>query len=86
MVTENSTASSDTASDTTDQPKAPTYSTLLYDKAITIEIGPDRIQYTVHPGLLAHRSEYFKRALNGSWIEAEERLIKLEDVDCETCK
>ncbi|OSS51335.1 hypothetical protein B5807_03985 [Epicoccum nigrum] len=70
-----------------DEPKASTYARVLGEQSVTAtEIGPDRIQYTVHPGLLAHHSEYFKRALNGSWIEAEERLIKLEDVDCETFK
>jgi hypothetical protein len=60
--------------------------TLLRDDTIKIGVGPGRTQYSVHPGLLAQHSEYFKRALYGPWKEAEERVIKLDDVDCQTCK
>jgi hypothetical protein len=59
---------------------------LLREDVIRIEVGPERTQYFVHPSLLAQHSEYFKRAMNGSWKEAEERVIRLDDVDCETRK
>lgn len=61
-------------------------SSLLREDVIRIEVGPERTQYFVHPDLLAQPSEYFKRAMNGSWKEAEERVIRLDDVDCETRK
>lgn len=58
----------------------------MRDEIVKVEVGPDRIQYSVHPSLLTYHSEYFRRALNGSWKEAEDRIIKLDDVDCRTCK
>jgi hypothetical protein len=58
----------------------------MREKTVTIEVGHEKTQYFVHPSILAYHSEYFKRALNGPWKEADERLIKLDDVECETCK
>ena len=58
---------------------------LLRENVLKIEIGPDHIKYFVHPCLLSHHLEYFKRALNGSWKEAEECTTKLDDVDYDTC-
>ncbi|KAF3037572.1 hypothetical protein E8E11_001476 [Didymella keratinophila] len=43
----------------------------------------EQTEYKVHKLLLAQHSEYFKRALNGSWRESEEGRIPLEDVDRE---
>ena len=59
---------------------------LLRENVIKVEIGPNHTEYYVHPGLLSHHSEYFKRALNGSWKEAEDWMIMLEDVECPTCQ
>ncbi|KAF2998150.1 hypothetical protein E8E13_002140 [Curvularia kusanoi] len=56
----------------------------LREETIKVEAGLNHTQYSVHPSLLAKHSEYFKRALNGPWNEAESRVIKLDDVDCET--
>lgn len=61
-------------------------STLMRDDVVRLEIGPDLVEYFVHPGLLIHHSDYFKRALNGDWKEAAEKGIKLDDVDCKTCQ
>lgn len=36
--------------------------------------------------LLHEHSEYFKRALNGSWKEAEDKVVCLDDVDCGSCE
>lgn len=44
------------------------------------------MEYSVHPELLSQHSEYFGRALNGNWKEAEERVITLVDVDCGICQ
>lgn len=46
----------------------------------------EQTEYKVHKLLLAQHSEYFKRALNGSWRESEEGRIPLEDVDREICE
>jgi len=37
----------------------------------------------VHESFLTSRSEFFRRALNGNWQEAETRVIKLPDDDPE---
>ncbi|KAH6639639.1 hypothetical protein C7974DRAFT_410597 [Boeremia exigua] len=49
-----------------------------------IKIGHESTPYYVHKSLLTQHSEYFQRALNGSWKEAEEGVITLEDVECNT--
>jgi hypothetical protein len=43
-------------------------------------VGPEQQQYHLHKALLTHHSEYFLRAFNGSWKEAEDRIVTLEDV------
>jgi len=32
-----------------------------------------------------HHSEYFRKALSGSWKEAEENVVTLKDVEPATC-
>ncbi|KAF2847953.1 hypothetical protein T440DRAFT_369496, partial [Plenodomus tracheiphilus IPT5] len=49
-----------------------------------VEIGPLRTRYHVHAALLSKHSEFFKRALNGPWKEAQNRVVKFEDVECDT--
>jgi len=58
----------------------------LRGETIKIEVSPAYTAYFVHPGLLAQHSEYFKRALNGDWKESSNRVLKLDDVECETCQ
>ncbi|KAH9881302.1 hypothetical protein IAQ61_000025 [Plenodomus lingam] len=49
-----------------------------------VEIGPAHTQYHIHAALLSKHSKFFKKALNGPWKEAKERVVKLEDVECAT--
>ncbi len=58
----------------------------MRDKIVVVNIGPEKVKYSLHAGLLAKHSEYFKKALNGPWRETEEGVFTLEDVDCPTCK
>ena len=44
-------------------------------------IGPQRQQYHVHKALITHHSEYFHKALNGPWKEAEDKTVVLDHVD-----
>jgi hypothetical protein len=53
---------------------------------VTVDIGEAKTRYTVHRTLLAEHSDYFRKALSGPWKEAEEGIVTLEDVDCQTCK
>ncbi|KAF2035560.1 hypothetical protein EK21DRAFT_53931, partial [Setomelanomma holmii] len=46
-----------------------------------VEIGADRTKYHVHKALISRHSEYFEKALKGSWNEAQEGVVWLEDVD-----
>ncbi|KAJ4378227.1 hypothetical protein N0V86_005927 [Didymella sp. IMI 355093] len=81
MTTEIS-ADATSAAATTEDEQSP-YVTLLRGDVIKVKVGPDHVEYCIHAELLLRHSEYFKRALNGSWKEAEERAITLEDVECE---
>lgn len=47
---------------------------------ITLIIGPDHEKRYIHKALLVHHSEYFRKALSGPWKEAEEGIVRLEDV------
>ena len=51
-----------------------------------MEVGPDRVKYYIHEALLVEHSEYFQKALNGPWMEAKEKAVCLDDVDCNTCE
>jgi hypothetical protein len=48
---------------------------------VTIIIGPDEKEFTVHKDLLVFYSDYFRVAFNGSFIEATEKKIDLFDID-----
>lgn len=50
-----------------------------------INIGPKSVSYYVHKSLLAQHSEYFDRAFSGTWKEAQEGVVTIDDVDCDTC-
>jgi hypothetical protein len=51
-----------------------------------VEIGAEKTRFHIHRPLLEKYSEYFKAALNGPWREAEEGVVKLDDVGCGTCE
>lgn len=51
-----------------------------------MEIGPQKKNYYIHKALLMQHSEYFRKALQGPWKEAEEGVVRLDDVDYCACK
>lgn len=53
---------------------------------VIVEIGPDAKKFYVHKALLMHHSEYFKKALSGTWKEAQEGIVRLHDVEVEACE
>lgn len=48
---------------------------------VSIYVGPERKHYVVHKRLLTSQSDYFDKALNGGFKEAEENKIHLEEDD-----
>ncbi|KAI4629163.1 uncharacterized protein J4E87_003424 [Alternaria ethzedia] len=46
-----------------------------------IEVGPDRMKYHVQKAFLVHHSDYFHKALSGTWKEAEDGVVTLVDVE-----
>ncbi|KAI2485654.1 BTB domain containing protein [Pyrenophora tritici-repentis] len=50
---------------------------------VIVEVGAEKTKYTVHRSFLTEHSEYFRKALTGSWKEAQEGVVTLEDVDCD---
>ncbi|KAF2242119.1 hypothetical protein BU26DRAFT_555820 [Trematosphaeria pertusa] len=46
---------------------------------LTVRVGeaPNDENFLLHEGIICSRSEFFRRAMNGNWIEKEERLVKL---------
>ncbi|KAI4937144.1 uncharacterized protein J4E92_001871 [Alternaria infectoria] len=51
---------------------------------VIVEVGDTKTRYHVHRSLLVEHSEYFKKALNGPWKEAQDGVVTLEDVECST--
>jgi len=49
------------------------------EAVVTVLVGPDEKRYTVHKSLLTAQSEYFDRALNGKFKEADEQTIRLTE-------
>ncbi|KAF1960097.1 hypothetical protein CC80DRAFT_582457 [Byssothecium circinans] len=50
---------------------------------VTIKVGAEKTEYVVHKAFLVYYSDYFKKALEGPWKEAEDNAITLEDVEVE---
>lgn len=42
---------------------------------VTIEVGAERVKYRVLASFLTHHSEYFQRALAGTWREASANVV-----------
>ncbi|KAF3039205.1 hypothetical protein E8E12_007965 [Didymella heteroderae] len=51
------------------------------DGVVAVEVGPERVKHFVHKALLEEHSEYFQKALNGSWKEGEDKVVCLDDID-----
>ncbi|CAN9100853.1 unnamed protein product [Alternaria alternata] len=54
--------------------------------AVTIRVGktPNTKDFIAHESFLTSRSEFFRRAMNGNWKEAETRVIDLPDDTAKT--
>jgi hypothetical protein len=48
---------------------------------VTIEAGPEPKKYFLHKSYLTYYSEYFAKALNGTWTEAKDRVVPFVDND-----
>jgi hypothetical protein len=46
----------------------------------TILVGPKETKFVVHQALLCEKSQYFTKALTGSFAESKTGIVKLEDV------
>ena len=53
----------------------------LGTEIVDIFVGPQRKRYVVHKKLLTIQSDYFDKALNGRFKEAEENSIYLKEED-----
>ena len=49
------------------------------DEGVLISVGPERRRYLIHKALLTKQSEYFDRAFNGSFKEANKQTIYFEE-------
>jgi hypothetical protein len=46
--------------------------------------GDSQKEFNVHEGILCDRSDFFKKALNGPWLESTEKTVKLPEDDPKT--
>ncbi|KAH0386697.1 hypothetical protein KCU92_g2457, partial [Aureobasidium melanogenum] len=53
---------------------------LLYSPMVTVRVGPDRQEFCIHKELLCSKSTYFAKALSGQFLEAQTRIVELEDI------
>ena len=50
-------------------------------EVVSIYVGEERKRFVVHKDLLTSQSEYFDKALNGNFKEAEENAIYFKEDD-----
>ncbi|KAL8759125.1 MAG: hypothetical protein Q9199_001007 [Rusavskia elegans] len=53
----------------------------LTDEVVTVLVGLEETPFHIHKGLLCSKSEYFRAAFEGSFKEATEKKIHLEEDD-----
>ena len=46
-----------------------------------ILVGPEEVKFSIHKALLCERTEYFRKAYNTSFKEAQEHLFRFADID-----
>ncbi|KAF1358717.1 hypothetical protein EJ07DRAFT_122576 [Lizonia empirigonia] len=51
------------------------------DGIVIVKVGPSHRKYYLHKALVLFHSEYFRKALQGSWKEAQEGVVRLKDVE-----
>ncbi|KAF2100831.1 hypothetical protein NA57DRAFT_74430 [Rhizodiscina lignyota] len=66
--------------------KQPTFRhlTIRGAKMVTIEVGPEKHPFIAHKDLLCYHSPYFRAAFEGSFMEAQQGKITLDEVLPET--
>lgn len=47
---------------------------------VTVRVGPDKQEFCIHKELLCSKSTYFAKALSGQFLEAQTRIVELEDI------
>ncbi|KAF2998155.1 hypothetical protein E8E13_002460 [Curvularia kusanoi] len=47
---------------------------------VTVQVG-NGVNYNVHRTLLVSNSDYFERVFNGKWREANDGVVRIEDVE-----
>lgn len=52
---------------------------------LKVVVGEEPLQKTflVHEAIICERSEFFRRAMNGNWVESSERMVKLPEDSAE---
>ncbi|KAG9578488.1 hypothetical protein KCU77_g7878, partial [Aureobasidium melanogenum] len=50
---------------------------------VTVVVGPSKKEFAIHKDLLSFYSDYFRAAFNGSFVEATDKKIELNDVNQE---
>ena len=63
--------------------KRPLCTTELFREVVRVIVGPDRVEFDVHKGLLCDCSPFFERAFNGNFIEAENTCVELGEQEPE---
>ncbi|CAO2658681.1 Nn.00g064040.m01.CDS01 [Neocucurbitaria sp. VM-36] len=54
------------------------------DDLTTVKIGPEHTTYHIHKALLVHYSDYFRKALDPSWKEGQDRKVVIDDLEPES--
>ncbi|KAG7004696.1 hypothetical protein G7Y79_00024g056460 [Physcia stellaris] len=58
----------------------------MLDTMVQIEVGPTKTVFQLHKGLLCNVAAYFRAALEGAFIEAQQQKIEMPDEDPEIFK
>lgn len=54
-----------------------------FESFITVLVGPDKKHFTIHQDAICGKSKFFKAACSKRWLEGQEKLVHLLDVEVE---
>ena len=67
----------------TEDSKADETASSIFDNAIAVHVSPTEYRFVVHQNKICEKFKFFRAACSKRWIEGQEKLVRLPEVDIE---
>jgi hypothetical protein len=67
----------------TEDSKADETASSIFDNTIAVHVSPTEYRFVVHQNKICEKSKFFRAACSKRWIEGQEKLVRLPEVDIE---